>query len=82
MGHISTKLHQFLIGSFRILCGQTHRQTDAAKTIPARSIAGAQVNILYAYERLYDTTILIIIGGVMRTDWYFELEDGTGKCAS
>jgi len=32
MGHISTKLHQFLISSFRNLCGQTDKRTDTAKS--------------------------------------------------
>jgi len=45
MKHIPTKLHQFLISSFRdIVCGQTQRQTDIQtppKTIHAYSIAGA-----------------------------------------
>jgi len=46
-GHIPTKLHQFLIGSFRYFVrtdAQTDRETPP-KTIPARSIAGAQVTM-------------------------------------
>jgi len=41
MGHIPTKLHQFPTSNFRDFV-QTDRQTPP-KTIPARSIAGAQV---------------------------------------
>jgi len=40
-GHIRTKLHQFLISSFRDFV-PTDTQAQP-KTIPARSIAGAQV---------------------------------------
>jgi len=50
MGHIPTKLHQFLISSFRNFLrtdtqihSQIHRHTVAAQTIPTRSTAGAQV---------------------------------------
>jgi len=48
MGHIPTKLHQFLTSSFPDFVrtdAQKHRQTDAGKTIPVRSIAGTQVKI-------------------------------------
>jgi len=44
MGHISTKLHHFLLSSFRDFV-RTVTYTDAAKTFPALSIAGTQVNI-------------------------------------
>jgi len=51
MGHIPTKLHRSAV--FKILCGQTdahtHTHTDRqtpAKTIPACSIAGAQVYLI------------------------------------
>jgi len=43
MGHIPTKLHQFPTNSFKIFCGETDSKTDASKSIPARSITGAQV---------------------------------------
>jgi len=44
---IPTKLHQILINSFRdFVCRQTNTETPA-KTIPARSISGAQMSIIY-----------------------------------
>jgi len=44
MEHIPTKLHQFVVSSFRDFM-RTDTQTDTQtqpKTVPARSIAGAQ----------------------------------------
>jgi len=46
VGHIRTKLHRFLTSGF-LDFARTDAQTDTqtpAKTIPARSIAGTQVN--------------------------------------
>jgi len=57
VGHTSTKLHQFLISSFRDFVW-TDRCTDRQmppKTIPARSIAGMQV--LYSLLVLVYTLI-------------------------
>jgi len=52
MGRISTKLHRFLTSIFRYFVRtdvHTDRQTPP-KTVPARSIAGAQVINFFAYS--------------------------------
>jgi len=56
MGHIPTKLRQFLVSSFQDFLQkgrQMHRLTVRQmppETIPAHSIAGAHVNMIYSFS--------------------------------